>query len=125
MWLSPNSLQRRTIRFQESTSVGGKPVSGKMQHSNVPRKSRGVTVDQELTAVGRDLPHAKRHCRVDPTTSPVDHVLVQRHLQLAEMWFMFTPQLDIVARVAGSWCAAATSLPRRRSCLATAKGISS
>ena len=38
MWFKPCALQMLTMRFQESTSVGGWPVSGKMQHSKVPRR---------------------------------------------------------------------------------------
>ena len=41
MWFRPWALAMRMIRFQESTSVGGYPVSGKMQHSSVPRRKIG------------------------------------------------------------------------------------
>ena len=57
----PNALQRSTMRFQESTSVGGDPVSGKMQHSNVPRNCIGCPFSRNCLPFCLDLAHAERH----------------------------------------------------------------
>ena len=41
MWLRPRALQTWMIRFHETTSMGGWPVKGKMQHSSVPLRKMG------------------------------------------------------------------------------------
>ena len=38
-WFSPHALAVENTFSQPASSVGGVPVSGKMQHSNVPRRN--------------------------------------------------------------------------------------
>ena len=55
----PCALAMRMMRLQDSTSVGGWPVFGKIAHSRVPRKKIFRPLIDELRPLRADLPQAE------------------------------------------------------------------
>ena len=97
------------IRFQESTSVGGWPVSGKMQHSSVPRRKIGRAVEGDPRALRADFAHAELDARL---------ILAIRAFQFdghrIEIGPELVPQLAVVAHRVGALDTAALRPSTRR-----------
>jgi hypothetical protein len=92
MWFNPWAWQMRMMRFHESTSVGGYPVSGKIAHSSVPRRK----ILRPLSVMRPSFVPTSRNPKVTLLTSSVSSPQLRNARASYSAGREFAPQPDLL-----------------------------